>query len=622
MRHSSTRRAEGVLASFAVPNRPLYLIGIFERGVTVYSQQVRALNLIWALVETEKLVCNLKPDALAHSKPATIAIIGGGFAGLTAAAALIKKSVDADITIFEQRDTLLPLQHGCDTRWLHPGIYSWPADGSESAVADLPILNWTAARASDVAAQILQEWRDLAKEMQEHLAVVCNARHLQIHERAAGEPGLIIEWVGDKRDCDGSVRVHELNASVGESEVFDHVIIAAGYGLEKGDKLSYWRNDELGQPSLTEPHRTYLVSGQGDGAMIEVLRLRISQYRQDRILEELIAQQPNLLKLLQELQKKFPEPQPGMFEAFEALDKEFSEVRKQMTRRLRRDTEVILHLHKRMFSELFADKELKIAFQNRLLIYLLYKCGGFVPTFAEIAEIKKLHRISEDHIILRHGTERDSNLAQLLSNVLKEEVKWHFRDGSVHSQRDNVDWRGGYFGSPGSEQAAKDLGDEIRQDWRKEYLPGPTALAALSLCTAIAGLLLNGHPQDKRLRITLHRTRMVGPEALLQQCCEYVGTGISKDKLAAARTFPVQNATIGLSYRCREIVRSAKGVSPEALRAAMAALELNTASREMSKSVGFVMAMPIVQPEAVGKFSGPARWPVFCLSTARQRTII
>ena len=100
----------------------------------------------------------------------------------------------------------------------------------------------------------------------------------------------------------------------------------------------------------------------------------------------------------------------------------------------------------------------------------------------------------------------------------------------------------------------------MRQEWRKEYLPGPTALAALSLCTAIAGLLLRGHKPDKRLRVTLHRTRLVGT-SLLQQCCEYVGTSIPKTRPAAGRTFPVEKATIGLAYRRREIIRSTKGVS-------------------------------------------------------------
>ena len=150
------------------------------------------------MVERGVLACKLKEDAPVPGERASIAIIGGGFAGLTAAAALIKKGVHAEITIFEQRDTLLPLQHGSDTRWLHPRIYDWPADDSESAVADLPVLNWTAARASDVAAQILLEWGELVKPMQELLTVYCNAQHLQIHERGPGEQGLTIEWVGDK----------------------------------------------------------------------------------------------------------------------------------------------------------------------------------------------------------------------------------------------------------------------------------------------------------------------------------------------------------------------------------------------------------------------------------------
>jgi hypothetical protein len=608
MTDSSAPSPDTILGNYRLPDHPLYLVGIFARGVTVYSQQIRAFNLIWALVEQGIVACKLKEDAPDPGKRACIAIIGGGFAGLTAAAALIKKGVHADIAIFEHRDTLLPLQHGSDTRWLHPRIYNWPADDSESAVADLPLLNWTAARASDVAAQILLEWSELVKLKREQLIVYCNAQHLQIHQRGAGEQGLTIEWVGDKRNYDGSVV--KLHASTGETKTFDHVIMAVGYGLEKDNTLSYWRNDTLGQPSLAEPHRTYLVSGQGDGAMIEVLRLRISQYRQDRILDELIVPRPGLYEAVKALQKKYPEPAPDLFAAFESLERdepnEFAEVCEQLTQRLRRDTDVILHLCKRRFAGLFEDKALKIAFQNRLLIYLLFKCGGFVPTVTDINEVAALHGITKEQIIRRHGTETDKNLQKLLSEPLQDEVKKHFGDGSLRPQSENIQWPGGYFGYPGSVEAAKTLEDEWRQEWRKEYLPGPTALAARSLCTAIAGLLLTDHKPDKRLRVTLHRTRMVGEEPLLQQCCEYVGTSIPETRPAATRTFPVEKATIGLAYRCRQIIRSAKGVSPEALRNAMEALNLNVASRAMSPEVGFLMAMPIVQPETVGEFSGPS----------------
>jgi hypothetical protein len=127
------------------------VIGTFAVGITVLSQQIRALNLAWSLVETGRVSTNVKP-------PAEIAIVGAGFAGLTFAAALLKKEVRCKISLFEEHDTLLPLQQGSDTRWLHPHIYDWPDKGSEADVANLPLLNWTAARASDVVVQILQGW--------------------------------------------------------------------------------------------------------------------------------------------------------------------------------------------------------------------------------------------------------------------------------------------------------------------------------------------------------------------------------------------------------------------------------------------------------------------------------
>jgi hypothetical protein len=62
-----------------------------------------------------------------------VSVSGGGLgAGLTAAAAIVRKGVIADVTIFERRDTAIPLQLGCDTRWVHPHIYDWPPPGSEA----------------------------------------------------------------------------------------------------------------------------------------------------------------------------------------------------------------------------------------------------------------------------------------------------------------------------------------------------------------------------------------------------------------------------------------------------------------------------------------------------------
>jgi hypothetical protein len=63
MTDSSALSPGTTLSNYRLPDHPLYLVGIFARGVTVYSQQIRAFNLIWALVEQGILACKLKEDA-------------------------------------------------------------------------------------------------------------------------------------------------------------------------------------------------------------------------------------------------------------------------------------------------------------------------------------------------------------------------------------------------------------------------------------------------------------------------------------------------------------------------------------------------------------------------------
>ena len=120
----------------------LYVIGCLERRVTLYSQQIRALNLVYSLRE-RKVV---RPDE-------TILIVGGGVAGLTAAAGAFR--LGFKVILLEQRDELLHVQRGCTKRWIHPHIYDWPAAGSTDETAAVPLLPWKAAMAGKVAEQIL-----------------------------------------------------------------------------------------------------------------------------------------------------------------------------------------------------------------------------------------------------------------------------------------------------------------------------------------------------------------------------------------------------------------------------------------------------------------------------------
>lgn len=598
------------LAMYRVAGKQLYVVGTFDTGVTVYSQQARALNLVWALIDEEEIPSPPAGSARVADPSFKVAIVGAGFAGLSIAAGLIKKGASAHITIFEERDTLLPLQQGSDSRWLHPRIYDWPAEGSEASAAMLPVLNWTAARASDVVVQILSEWKSTVRAEKPKLDLYCNARHLQIHEECESPDKLRIEWIGEHRNPeDGTIFKSTQIATKGASENFDVVILAVGFGLEADDPLfSYWPNETFGQPSLDQPRRTYLVSGQGDGAMIDLLRLRISAYRQDRILDDLFHRKGELIQVLRSLHEDYSKavPKTGLFNELERLESnehcavEFAEVRDALASRLRRDTEAILHLKVRKLAELFEPATTRISFQNKLLVYFLYKCGAFVPSSEDESRLLQQHSIPPAQVIHRHGTLREQQLKRVLHEDLYNEIQKR-RGGAMpdpFSQPQDILWMGGYFDFYGPSKHRYTAPDPIKAHWRKEYLPGPTALLATTFCSSVAGVLRGAHPEGRRLRVTLHRTLILGEDdELLQQSCDYFGTDDAKGETQAARTFPARNATIGLAYRCRRIVRSIRNVRPEQLAAAMRRLNLNEASQAMSAEVSFVLAIPILQPE-------------------------
>lgn len=596
-----TRDPEGELNHFILEDRPrLYLLGTFDSGITVLRQQIRALNLAWALVESGKV-------STTANQPAKIAVVGGGFAGLTFAAALLEKRVKAEITVFEEHDTLLPLQQGSDTRWLHPRIYDWPDEGSEADVAMLPLLNWTAARASDVVVQVLASWKRIIRE-HGRVTLFCNTRHLQISRERGKSRRSRIEWVGEPRTASDGTTSNGEGAAVGCAGLFDHVVLAVGFGIEEGQP-SYWRNEELGQPNLHQRRRTHLVSGQGDGAMIDLLRIRVSQYRQDRILEELFAGEGALVDRLREIKSEV-ERCTGPTGLFERLDRLFGSTAAQtaattnvlarLSRRLRRDTDAVLQLKVRDLAGLLEPETSRISFQNALLVYLLYRVGGFAPTTEDDATLAKRYAIPHELIIRRWGTKRMPQLQRTLSAPLFAVIKEKNADraSGFAMQKAEMLWPGGYFGFPGKTADMPSLTeDELRSVWRKEYLPGPTALAAASICGAVLGAIRNMRPGLRHVRVTLHRVLPLREDQLLQQACDYQGQGFDHNRPTAGRTFPARNAMIGLAYRCRRPARTVLGVSREALEKAMAELSLHDAAREMMPNISYILAMPVLQPE-------------------------
>ena len=197
--------AKIIKASHVPGTHSVFFLGCFEKRVTLYSQQVRALNLVAAILDQRKV------------RPAgRVAIVGGGAAGITTAVAFAKAAPELEaIDVYEVHNEVLHLQQS-SKRFLHPHIYDWPDAGSDNPVAGLPILNWTAGPANEVQRHLLQQF-DEAKD----------ASLIELHASSRVERLVAYEQ--------SLVRV-DVQGRPGGSRDYDAVILAGGFGLERSTR--------------------------------------------------------------------------------------------------------------------------------------------------------------------------------------------------------------------------------------------------------------------------------------------------------------------------------------------------------------------------------------------------
>ncbi len=237
-----------------------YLLLCMGAAVSIRSQQMRAMSLVWALSE------QLKED-----KP-KLPVIGGGAAGLTFAAAAAK--LGARVHLFE-RHKLMHLQIGSWHRPLHPEIYAWPEATAYRPVSHLPALGWTTGTAHEVATEVVDKFRVLA----------ANQKNLEFHE----EERAILTASGEL-----------LAKSLGRPTRFQIIVLAVGYGVEETPTNlplnSYWRADALDQSflgddpsSLDNKKPTVVICGSGDGGLIEILRSCVLETDQGPFLDKMLA---------------------------------------------------------------------------------------------------------------------------------------------------------------------------------------------------------------------------------------------------------------------------------------------------------------------------------------------
>ena len=258
-RHPPTtdaKRSE-LLRLFAVDEYPnveypnVFILGSHARYVTVYGQQVRALNLVSALAKSGYI-----------SKYTRVGIVGGGIAGLTAAAAAATAGAGR-VQVFESEPSLMRLQRNSEKRFIHPRIYDWP-DPDVRTTAELPIMSWKAKVASEVAKDLLDQLENLRKKAGDHFPPpLLGCRTFEL--KSGPNPTLVVN---------------------GEVYEFDVLILAVGFGRDDTPWThGYWTDDDLGATELEQAPRTWLISGSGDGALTDLMRLCILDFTHQAVLE-------------------------------------------------------------------------------------------------------------------------------------------------------------------------------------------------------------------------------------------------------------------------------------------------------------------------------------------------
>lgn len=387
-------RPEDVLTHMRVEDG-LYVLGCLERRVTLHSQQIRALNLVYSLRERHIV----KPGD-------EILVVGGGVAGLTAAAGAARLGLV--VTLLERADELLHLQRNNKSRWIHPHIYDWPARESLTPDATIPVLGWKAALARDVVRQMLSTYEALPHDERTRIRV-----HL----------GAKLTGLGS-----GPLRRVTWHAKGANDARVSAVILAVGFGLEREIKgvnfVSYWDDDSLDRAPL-KGHIKTLISGTGDGGLIDALRARLRDFQHDTIIDDLVGApelQPvedRLLAIEQEALahelRKENAASDYLFEAYKGLSVDFAEVLSKtvdakLRARLRGDVEVVLN------GKGPTPFSLGASILNRFLISRLhfafdlrYEPGepGFKKLRAGVSEVRfKLGSPEVFHrVICRHGPE-------------------------------------------------------------------------------------------------------------------------------------------------------------------------------------------------------------------------
>ncbi len=247
---------DAVFAASKCAEANVYFIGPYGARVSFASQQRRVLNLLWALHEKE----------MWPNKPVVEAVVvGGGIAGLMAAAALLARG--CTVRILEEKGHFLHLQEAAHHRFIHPTINFWPEQPLEWTTR-LPFFDWYAGSCVNVVRTISREWDD------------------EFDGELPRDDYSNTKVLKAKTARDGRVTLKVERRGVAETLTADLVLFATGFGQERSfddpKQISYWDEDSITK-AADLANKRYLVSGTGDGGVIDALRLTYRRFMDDEI---------------------------------------------------------------------------------------------------------------------------------------------------------------------------------------------------------------------------------------------------------------------------------------------------------------------------------------------------